>query len=121
MADFAMPAVCRECPWRRDVPVGKFSPERYIRLAATCTPGGLPGIFACHLTPEGGPRACAGMLAVCGTDNNRVRLAISRGDWTPPEGPPPPDLYADYAEMAIANGVPRHHPCLRPWKESTNA
>ena len=66
---------CAECPWRRDVPPGKFPPERFIALAHTAYD--LAGhVFACH-------------------------------QWTPIP------LFADYRKMAIANGVPRSHHCLR--------
>lgn len=113
---FAMARTCAECPWRRDVPTGKFPPERYIALADTCAPGGLAPVFACHMTPDGGERACAGMLAACGMDSNRVRLAVAFGLWKPGEAEAAGPLFASFPAMAEANGVPADHPALDPWR-----
>lgn len=104
MSEFAMKRTCDECPWRRDVPVGKFPPERYQALEATCRPGGLPNIFACHRTPEGAERACAGFLLVHGADNNCCRLAAMSGKWVPGEQIATGPLYESFDEMARANG-----------------
>ena len=101
---FAMLRTCAECPWKRDVPVGKFPPERYEALRHTCREGGIRPVFACHMSPEGGERACAGMLLVHGTDNNLVRVAILQGRLdlgaVRADGP----LYGSFHEMARANG-----------------
>jgi hypothetical protein len=104
MTPFAMKLTCTECPWRRDVAVGRFPPERYAALRETCEPGGLPMVFACHKTPEGEERACAGFLLVHGADNNRVRLAMMQGAYDPSEVRASAPLYDDFAEMARANG-----------------
>jgi hypothetical protein len=104
---------CDECPWRRDVAPGQFPACRYDALRVTA---GRPGaeaplhapMFACHKTPDGKPRACASWLAVVGGEHLAVRLAVVMGrlphaalarrpDW--------PQLYATYAEMAVANGM----------------
>jgi len=104
VSEFAMTRTCAECPWRRDVATGKFPASRFRSLRATCEPGGLPAVFACHMTPEGAERACAGFLAVCGADSNRVRIAVYQGrvelDAIQSDGP----LYGSFAEMARANG-----------------
>lgn len=106
---------CSECPWRRDVPVGQFDPERYIALESTSRgPDGHPmlgdPLFACHKTKEGAELACAGWLAVEGLDHLNIRLALATGqlvweDVLKPEGWP--ELYSSYTEMAAANGVKR--------------
>ena len=101
---FAMKTVCRECPWKRDAAPGKFPPARYAALEATCRPGGLPGVFACHLSREGGERACAGFLMVCGADNNRVRFAMMRGAVNLAAITSDAPLYDSFDEMARANG-----------------
>lgn len=104
MSEFAMKRTCAECPWRRDVPTGRFPPERYQSLESTCRPGGLPVIFACHKSPVGEEKACAGFLLVHGEDNNRCRLAAIQGRWRPGEQEAAGPLYTSFDEMAAANG-----------------
>ena len=98
---------CAECPWRRDAQRGKFPRRRYLELRDTCIPGGMPGkLFACHMSPEGGEVACAGMLLVVGERLTRVRMMILRGllDLTRLSSDVP--LYSSFDEMAEANGLP---------------
>jgi hypothetical protein len=121
MSDFHVTRTCAECPWLTASPLGHFAPERYYALARTCTPGymgdegrSMPPVFACHMTSDGKERACAGMLLVCGEDNNMVRLASAQGrcarrDLEAPSGP----LYPSYLAMALANGCDPDHPALR--------
>ena len=104
---------CSECPWRRDSPVGQFPACRYEALRDT---SGGPGVeaplgsplFACHKTPDGQERACAGWLAVAGVDHLGVRLAVVMGR-LPGEALVPgegwPDLYDSFEEMAAANAA----------------
>lgn len=105
---------CRQCPWRRDTPAGKFGAERYAALEETA---GVPGaeaplgasLFACHMSAEDAERACAGWLAVAGYEHLGVRLAVVTGR-LPAEalapGPGWPELHSSYAEMARAQGRP---------------
>lgn len=104
---------CSNCPWRRDSPAGEFPPERYEALAATAGRRGAEAgltapIFACHKSPEGHARACAGWLAQVGTDHLGIRLAIVTGR-LPGEVLRPgtgwPELFDSYEEMAARNGV----------------
>ncbi|GBF17407.1 hypothetical protein Br6_04813 [Rhodococcus sp. Br-6] len=99
---------CAECPWRRDVPAGKFTSERYDALAAT---SGGPGceapvsapMFACHKTAEGAEQACAGWLAVAGGDHLGVRVAVIQGRLDPAvlePGEAWPPLFGSFDEMA---------------------
>jgi len=102
---------CNECPFRTDVKVGRFAPERFKALRKTIDPNyhDIPHpMFGCHKTTGGAVRACAGWLAVCGELNLSVRLALVMRrlphcalmpgeDW--------PELYPDYETMAKANGV----------------
>lgn len=102
---------CAECPWRTDVPVGKFASCRYAALRDT---SGAPGrevgldapMFACHVSQEGKDRACAGWLAVAGVEHIGIRLAVAMGrlpaDTLEPK-PGWPDLYESYDAMAEAN------------------
>lgn len=76
---------CSECPWRKDCEPGRFDEERWEALRATSTDErgfgreyGAP-LFACHKTPEGIERACAGWLAREGTSHPIVRLAVLQG------------------------------------------
>jgi hypothetical protein len=101
---FAMKRTCDECPFRKDVPVGKFPPERYQALESTCREGGFPAMFACHKTLEGHEKACAGFLIVHGLDNNRCRIQAIMGAWTPGEQVATGPLYESFDEMARANG-----------------
>lgn len=96
---------CDECPWRVDAEPGRFAPERWAALAASSADErgfgpeyGNP-LFACHKTPEGEERACAGWLAREGANHPTVRLAVLLGDvpacaLDPGEGWP--DLHPDF-------------------------
>jgi hypothetical protein len=104
--------VCRECPWRRDTPPGKFEACRYDALRATAGgPGAEVGLeapmFACHMSPEGREYACAGWLAVAGRDHLGVRFAVALGRLDPAALDPGagwPELFGSYEEMAAAQG-----------------
>lgn len=77
---------CDECPWRADARQGRFTPERWDALAES-SPDAKTGfgpeygapLFACHKTPDGAERACAGWLAVEGHAHPAVRLAVVTG------------------------------------------
>jgi hypothetical protein len=109
---------CGECPWRRDVPPGKFPEERYEALRATATqPENVQSMedvtgqamFACHMSKEGHEAACAGFLAVAGWDNLAVRVAVLTGR-LPAEALQPkenwPPLFDSYNEMAATQAGP---------------
>lgn len=115
---FAMQRTCAECPWRRDVPTGRFPPERYKDLEATCRPGGVPSIFACHKTEPGTHRACAGFLIVHGHDNNTARVAAMGGAFDPTTITAAAPLYGSFDEMARANGYdpPPTEDQMRRWR-----
>lgn len=102
---------CAECPWRRDVPVGRFPPERYRALANTAEDMSSH-IFACHKSADDKPTACAGFILRGAGHNLSLRLAYSRGDVSElGDGGYP--LFANYRQMAVANGVSAHDPALR--------
>lgn len=103
---YAATTTCDECPWRKDVPVGRFAPERYVALAGTSKQD-LGTIFTCHKTDEGGnEHACVGWLMVDGPENLVVRLAAANGDIDFDRLRARGELYDSYGEMAEANGVP---------------
>jgi len=98
---------CAECPWRRDVKPGKFPAERFRVLAGTAVD--LAGtIFACHMSTEEKPVACAGFLLQQGAHNMVVRMARQHFD-VKTDVP----LFRTYRAMAIANGVEPDDPSLR--------
>ncbi len=99
---------CRECPWRKDAQPQKFSAERYEALRATSDQSGLGApIFACHMTKEGRDQACAGWLAVAGTEHLGVRYSVILGR-LPAEalrpGPGWPDLHDSYDALVAHQG-----------------
>lgn len=97
---------CAECPWRRDVPVGKFPPERYVALAPTAYD--MAGtVFACHMSREGGEFACAGFILQSSAHNFACRMARQRLEVRSPY-----PLFDTYRQLAVANGVPIDHPAL---------
>lgn len=103
---------CDECPWRRDVKPGKFPPERYIALASTAYDLAWT-IFACHRSKVGHEITCAGYVLQSSAHNMRLRLSGQRLD----DVSSPFPLFANYREMAIANGVDPTHPALDHCRE----
>lgn len=103
---------CRECPWRRDVAPGKFSAARFRALANTAYDMAR-SLFACHMSTEEKPVACAGFLLRGADHNFTVRIGRSRGEMLPGQVETTVDLYSSYREMAIANGVSPSDPALR--------
>jgi hypothetical protein len=100
---YALTKTCAECPWRRDVAVGRFPPERYRALRKTCQQG-FNKFFACHKSPEGDEFACVGYLMVDGENNFRVRMALIKKLYDPETLEAAGPLYGSFAEMARANG-----------------
>lgn len=90
---------CAECPWRTDVPPGKFPASRFRALAGTAYDMART-IFACHMSKEGGEVTCAGYLIRQGAHNLTLRLAQQRFE-VASDAP----LFPTYRAMAIANGV----------------
>jgi hypothetical protein len=111
-ACYRLKTPCAACPWRKDVPVGKFPPERFIRLQNTVQQGFNP-VFACHQSPEGKEAVCAGYLLVDGDQNFAVRIAAIEGRFKPRELSSPYPLYGSYTEMAVANGCSPRRRSLR--------
>lgn len=94
---------CRNCPWRRDAPIGHFEPERYAALANTVEQAFGP-IFACHKTKGGASQACVGYLKAEGMNNFHVRIAAAKGDFHPRLLVTFGEQYPSFSDMAAANG-----------------
>ena len=96
---------CDECPWRRDVVTGRFSPDRYEALAETARDMARP-LFACHKSEAGRDVTCAGFLLRGAEHNLTVRMAIFTKRYDPSNvSDGGIELYNDYTEMARANGA----------------
>jgi hypothetical protein len=102
---------CQECPWRRDVATGRFDEDRFRSMARTARDMDRR-LFQCHRTDEGRPLVCAGFLERGAEHNLAVRLAYARGDLNRKDRSGSLPLYADYREMAVANGVAPDDPAL---------
>jgi hypothetical protein len=109
----ARKAPCAECPWRKDVPPGKFPPERYLALAGTAYDM-AKNVFACHMSKDEKPAACAGYLSRSADHNLSVRLAYMQGQLEPMDRSGGLALYDDYRALAVANGVEPDNPALKP-------
>lgn len=122
-----MPSPCGRCPWRRDVSPGEFSLDRFLSLWQTShQPQGFNTLeevlgqpmFACHKTPEGQEKSCAGWLAVAGESNLAVRFALSTGRFPPAvlsAGADWPELYDSFEEMVEHMADPLPQP---GWREA---
>lgn len=88
---------CASCPWRvscvpeRDIPNG-YSVEKHAALKGTIAyPGalrlGAMRVMACHYSPVGAERACAGWLSNQLDEGNNIgaRLAVMSGRLPAPE------------------------------------
>lgn len=116
---------CKNCPWRKDR-VGKFPAEAFRHSAATgydipetVLLSERPSTFACHQTGLEAPSTCAGFLLA---ESSRHNLALRMSNEDPTAGVEDGghDLFGNYYDMAVANGVPtddpRITPCWRPNK-----
>lgn len=103
---------CDECPWRRDVPVGRFPPNRFRMLVATARDMARR-TFACHKSKDGHEFVCAGFLLQQSAHNFTIRMALrDQGDFIKDIHSPWP-LFTNYREMAIANGIKPDAHCLK--------
>ena len=109
---------CADCPWRKDVPVGNFPPERFVALANTAYDMNLTQ-FACHKSPEEEEFGCAGFLLEGAAYNLGVRLAIRSGSVDLGRVSSSSELFSSFRAMAIANGVPADHPALKSCRDDS--
>lgn len=105
---------CEECPWRKDVPVGRF-PAQAFRESAPTAYDMAGSTFGCHMSSERAPATCAGFLLRHGAHNLGVRLSLMRGrldlSGLVDAGL---EIFETYREMAIANGVDPEDPVRDP-------
>lgn len=100
---------CAECPWRQDIAPGRFPAKRFEELAYTAYDMSIIQ-FACHLHENIG---CAGFVLRGSLHNLGARLAISHRNLDPTQIKDGGyQLYNNYREMAIANGVSPDDPKL---------
>lgn len=98
----AMSSPCAECPWRRDVPAGRFPADRFRDLASTAEDASFR-VFQCHKSTDDRPIACSGAILQNSAHNLTIRMARSAGlKVDRPEGVA---LFSCYRDMAVANGV----------------
>jgi hypothetical protein len=101
------------CPWRRDATPGTFPAEAF-RLSAPTSYPDSDRRFGCHSSSAEAPRICAGWLLRGAFGNQQVQKLLEAGLIQVPTLPPGVELYDDYAEMAVANGVAEDDPALVP-------
>ncbi|MFG1858414.1 DUF6283 family protein [Actinomadura geliboluensis] len=102
----------RRCPWRKDAPLGAFPAQVFRYSAATCYDLALR-TFGCHACDRTDPATCAGFLLSGAAHNLQVRLWLARGVplWRIRK-PTGVELYDNYRQMAVANGVDPDDPAL---------
>jgi hypothetical protein len=108
---------CSECPWRKDVQIGRFPPERFRDMANTSYDM-AEQVFACHKSTEVEPTVCAGFLARGSDHNLTVRLAYMTGEMERGERSGALPLYENFRAMAIANGVAPDDATLVPCRNN---
>jgi hypothetical protein len=107
---------CKECPWRKENK-GTFPAKAFVHSANTAYD--LSGnVFGCHMTGTEKPATCAGFLLKGSYHNLAVRMKLLSGaikvENVSDGGA---NLFESYRQMAIANGVARSHPALRPCRD----
>ena len=107
---------CSECPWRVDVETQVWPIERFLALARTAYDM-ADEVFSCHKSSEEAPIACAGFLERGADHNKTVRLAYIFNKLKQMDRSGGYELYANYREMAIANGVDPDHRALAPCRD----
>lgn len=99
---------CKDCPWRKDVPVGKFSHARFKALRGSVEQGFSP-MFACHASQESDKKACVGYVinqvyaTENGPENFHLRMALARQKIDPERMMLTGPQYLSYDEMVEAN------------------
>lgn len=104
---------CEECPWKCEN-AGKEFPAEAFRHSARTAYDMADATFGCHMS-EGEPITCAGFLLAHSDNNLSVRLSAANGEMDVSlvhDGGN--EMFANYRDMAIANGVDPDDPVLAP-------
>jgi len=101
---------CGNCPWRKDA-TGVFPAEAF-RHSANTSYDLSQHSFGCHESGTQRPATCAGFLLRGAEHNLAVRLGIAFGRFKNDVSDAGLELYENYREMAIANGVDPNDPIL---------
>lgn len=103
---------CAGCPWRADN-TGNFSAEAF-RLSADTAYDMSQHSFGCHESGAQHSQTCAGFLLRGAAHNLAVRMGFIEGHLKDDVTDGGHELYEDYTQMAIANGVDPDDPVLLP-------
>ncbi len=106
---------CAECPFRKDRPRRAFPAEAFRHSARTAYDM-AETTFACHMGGIEKPQTCAGFLLSRDAQHNmmlRMRAAAGQYDWRSVSAGGL-KLYPSYYAMAVANGVAKDDPVLKP-------
>ncbi len=106
---------CADCPWRRDA-VGQFPAEAF-RHSANTAYDMSQHTFACHQSGNKKPAICAGFLLRGADHNLTVRLKRMEGAIQDDVQDDGHELFENYREMAVANGVGTDEPVLKPCRD----
>lgn len=101
---------CAKCPWRVDA-VGEFPAEAFKHSASTAY-NMSDRTFGCHDSGTSKPATCAGFLLRGADHNLRIRMAYIKGEIQNDLDDAGMELFANYREMAVANGVDPDDPVL---------
>lgn len=106
---------CKDCPWRKDS-AGVFPAEAF-KVSAKTAYDMSDSTFACHSSGIDKPATCAGFLLNGAHHNLSIRLAYMRGKLTNDFHDNGHELFQNYREMAVANGVDADDPVLAPCRD----
>jgi hypothetical protein len=106
---------CADCPWRRDA-VGQFPAEAF-RHSANTAYDMSQHTFACHQSGNKKPAICAGFLLRGADHNLTVRLKRMEGKIVDDVHEDGHELFENYREMAVANGVGADEAVLQPCRD----
>ena len=102
---------CPDCPWRKDA-VGVFPAEAFIHSANTGYDM-AEHKFGCHQSGAQKPATCAGFL-LNGSDHNLAARIMRSQGLALDVNDGGVELFEDYYDMAVANGVAPDDPALKP-------
>ena len=106
---------CPKCPWRKDA-TGEFPAGAFLHSARTAYDMSEHQ-FACHQSGVGNTKACAGFILRGADHNLGVRLRRIKGQDFSDVQDGGHELYSNYREMAIGNGVDPDDPVLAPCRD----